>query len=274
MMLSRMRSGGAWWPWSGQTVVVLAVLVVGTAFQQRPVVGQVVRGVVVERATRKPIARITVSLVGSDSSTPRTAVTDGAGVFRFAAPAGVAYRLRVVEPAYTEVESGLFVLSSGDSIDVTVELVPKAVQADSVAVGDAGRWPYLESVGFFERQRRGRGTFLTPAEVDRRKPVRASDLFYGMAGVQVVRDEASGPSRRVLLRGASTTSTRGICYPSVMIDGSVVRDGGMEPGTPLDDLVPAERIRAVEVYPGNGGLPGRLSGQTSPCGAILIWTRQ
>lgn len=39
------------------------------------------------------------------------------------------------------------------------------------------------------------------------------------------------------------------------------------------DLVTVQGIAAIEVYPGQGGMPGWVSGNVSPCGAVLLWTK-
>ncbi len=70
--------------------------------------------------------------------------------------------------------------------------------------------------------------------------------------------------------------TRGSCHPSVVLDGVVLRAGGIgKPGDPtLDRLLNPFNIEAVEVYPSPAGVPVQYQGYVSPCGAILAWSRR
>ncbi|MEX0909212.1 MAG: hypothetical protein WDZ58_05545, partial [Gemmatimonadaceae bacterium] len=53
---------------------------------------------------------------------------------------------------------------------------------DTVRV-TASRWRDEHRLGFEARRRTGLGRFLTAAEIARRAPVNASDLFRGIAGL-------------------------------------------------------------------------------------------
>lgn len=120
---------------------------------------------------------------------------------------------------------------------------------------------------------------------------RTADTFRGIFGVEVVSAGAAG-TFDLILRGGRTQvfriqpDTRDgplVCYPSISIDGQVVRVGGVQPNRdsgarPRDvgkwsDLVHPDDLEAVEVYPGGAGMPVQVAGQISPCGAVLIWTR-
>jgi len=69
---------------------------------------------------------------------------------------------------------------------------------------------------------------------------------------------------------------RGKCQPSVVLDGVLLRAGGVgsRGDLSLDDLISPFNVEAVEVYPGPEGVPIQYSGHMSPCGAIIVWSRR
>jgi outer membrane receptor for ferrienterochelin and colicin len=151
----------------------------------------------------------------------------------------------------------------------------------------------LEMAGFYQRQRLGFGSFITRDKIAASPAISLTDLLRRYPGVQVVIDPNSLETD-VILRGTARLDR---CYPSVAIDGMVVRMGGiakllLSQSLPpseqaevekagdsidvgLDTLAPPpEEIEAIELYPSLAGLPPFLVGTTSPCGAVVIWTRR
>lgn len=127
-------------------------------------------------------------------------------------------------------------------------------------------------MGFFERQAKGFGYFLTEDSIAARHPLRPEDLLRGVNGVRVRRD------------GTVLGTSYRACAVSVSIDGLVVSQGGPVRGTEEDVSTPQPRggwtkllhvddIEAIEVYSRPGGVPAWLSGPVSPCGALVIWTK-
>ena len=69
---------------------------------------------------------------------------------------------------------------------------------------------------------------------------------------------------------------RGVCRPTVVLDGVVLRVGGAGNARDLllDDLLNPFNLEAVEVYPSAAGVPVQYQGYMSPCGAILAWSQR
>src|SRR5205807_1943606 len=79
-------------------------------------------------------------------------------------------------------------------------------------------------VGFYRRQRMRFGHIVTRADMDKLNTVVMTDVLHGMAGVQVV-------CRRsrlcdVAMRAGRTMFVRGVCRPTVVLAGVVLRVGG------------------------------------------------
>jgi hypothetical protein len=67
------------------------------------------------------------------------------------------------------------------------------------------------------------------------------------------------------VRGAS-----GYCVPTVFVDGARVTWN--ETRATLDDIVPFESLRAVEVHRGVSGIPIEF-GSFNDCGILVFWTK-
>jgi outer membrane cobalamin receptor len=140
-----------------------------------------------------------------------------------------------------------------------------------VASGAERRLQYLEDAGFYRRKRIGFGHFLTRAEIDRRDPLIMSDLLHDMPGVRVTCVGAR--SCNITMRAATTMFFRGKCEPSIVLDGVLLRAGGVgsRGDLSLDALIDPFDVEAIEVYPGPEGVPVQY---VSPCGAIIVWSRR
>lgn len=148
----------------------------------------------------------------------------------------------------------------GDSTHLEVALDP-VTQLETVRVL-ATRAPVQRVLERFENNRRTRGSgrFITPAMLDARPPLRTADVFRTIPGVQVV----PGPfGDRVIMRAPSLSA---FCTPDLWIDGVRVSND-----LPLDQLVSAQDLLAVEVYASGPRAPAELTGM-SGCGAIVLYT--
>lgn len=144
----------------------------------------------------------------------------------------------------------------GAALDVALD---RAMRLDTVRI-NAQRRP--RGLAQFEENRRlrGSGRFITPEMLEKRPPIRVTDLFRTIPGVRVV----PGPNGdRVVMRGAVFSPW---CTPELWIDGMrAVNDMS------LDFLVSAQDVMAVEVYNSGPSAPAQLTGM-SGCGAIVLYT--
>jgi hypothetical protein len=131
---------------------------------------------------------------------------------------------------------------------------------------------YLTERGFWERYEQGRGQFLTPGEVLASDAMFTPHLLRGME--QVLPQYGVAPWAMWPMLGISE---RRACEPRTFVDDVWLNrpDFGIREGAGLDDIVPIDRVLAVEVYVGPFQAPIRYQGTTydNDCGVILIWTR-
>ena len=114
---------------------------------------------------------------------------------------------------------------------------------------------------YYERRDLGIGHHITREEIDRRAPMRLTDLFRTIPGVSVVSD---GFGRaRLRMRSAR-------CAPLVWIDGSPATAGEFDV-----DVFRPESLEGIEVYTGPATIPAELMWVrgAGSCGVIAVWTR-
>lgn len=153
-------------------------------------------------------------------------------------------------------------------VDVTAELsrvdvaLPEfPTDIDTVRV--LARRPRTQGVlAEFERRRqRGQGIYLDAETIELRRPLTFTDLLRSMPGVEVRSTDA-------MTRAVHMRSTNGLdaCVPLLVIDGARVPMLDMN----LDDVIPADLVRAVEVYPRRMQAPPEY--QDGDCGSVVVWT--
>ena len=162
----------------------------------------------------------------------------------------------------------------------------------------------------FDRRvaRHSGGVFITEADIEKRRPVRTSDLFRGLLGISV--RDTDGVQQLVSNRGVRsniTTSSaptnvgrpvttlppaRGAPPPSSpssstddgsrgpIVDGRkcVLRigvDGQLMDQSFSIDEIPVDAVRGIEAYLGPATIPVEFStmGPDAPCGVVMVWMR-
>lgn len=158
--------------------------------------------------------------------------------------------------------------------DARVELSVDAIALAPIEVTVERREIALETAGFYERRDEGWGRFIDLEDIEEQNPHEMTDLFDGLNGVTLVADRGSPLERYVLMRGGRSESRDpGLCFPMVVIDGTVVHRAGPDPAR-IDHLINSSAIAGVEVYPSSTGVPMQYAGTGSSCGVVLIWTRR
>jgi hypothetical protein len=99
------------------------------------------------------------------------------------------------------------------------------------------------------------GFFFTPEELQRKNLRVASELMRSVPGVQLIQARFGNAIR---MRG---------CRPLVWMDGQRV------PNAELDEVMDANDMAAVEVYPSLAGVPAQYFSPEGRCGTIVVWTR-
>jgi hypothetical protein len=221
--------------------------------------GVLVRGSVLDRETGTPLPNVGVEI----ANTRLVQLTDHDGRFLFERLPLGDHTLRIQHISYATFADRLDVRD--EDLDLTIRLTPQALPLEPMTVIAFSR--RLEHVGFYERQKRGVGTFISRRQIDAMNVQSAADLLRAVPSMRLV------PT--IPRRNAPRTSTtgRGNCRYRFIVDGSrTLADFEM-------DFLAAYAIEGIEVYNGLSEVPAPFRSVTSqdvgnpPCGIIAIWTR-
>ena len=251
----------------------LAALVIAGRMPAQSVVGTLL-----DSASQSPVVGARLILLDSTGTALTAVVSDQDGTFAVGIPHLGTFRFLVSRIGYPVVFSKPFAIDSTINARISLSLPSKPIVLDSVSViaSEAERRiTYLVDAGFYRRKQVGFGHFLTRADIDKRDPQVLTDLLRGMSGVRVS-CRSGFLACDVDMRAARSMFYRGKCQPSVVLDGVVLRAGGIanKGDMTLDQLLNPFNIEAIEVYPGPEGVPVQYSGYLSPCGAIIAWSRR
>lgn len=269
-------------PWTGSLGGILLVALCGPIAAE-----QTVEGFVREEASSVAISGADVTLTNQADGTVVRATSDETGRFSLRIPEVGLYRIGAARIGFEPFVSDAFFVGAGQSVTADLVLKVRPIELAPLDVVTEGRVAELSRAGFYRRMERGFGHFLLREDIEALHANRVTDLFRRLPGVQVVADGAQR-TQDVIMRGGRSKFIRigkplEVCYPSISIDGLLVRAGGPQPanwnssgnrqiGT-WGQLLHPDDVEAVEVYAGGAGLPVQVAGSLSPCGAILIWTR-
>lgn len=230
---------------------------------------QHIRGKVSDATAQTPVAAVKLDLARGSELIAST-LSDSLGRFSLTVPRAGEYELRALRVGYaTTIVPAVRILSS-ETLEVELALAVAAIPLDPLRIVARGRTVsrYLGEVGFYDREQRGVGSFLTRYEIERRGGTLLSDVLRNVSGVRLVRADRTGRRAEIRLRNRR-------CAPSVYLDGAVVRVSG--PARPtdmaLDDVVLSVDIDGIEVYHGPSETPAEFS-RDANCGVVAIWTRR
>lgn len=153
-------------------------------------------------------------------------------------------------------------LSISGSLDsVVVRMVSQALTLSGVSVTAQRQRMNIEA--FYERVRRGMGTYVTRSDIVARRPLSTTDMFRTVPGIRVLRMRGTDG-----VRFNTSSSMRRDCAPMIWLDGQ------RAPGLELGD-VPAGDVEGIELYNGPSTTPMQFSHGPagSACGVVVVWTR-
>ncbi|HET6765494.1 MAG TPA: carboxypeptidase regulatory-like domain-containing protein [Longimicrobiaceae bacterium] len=234
-------------------------------FAAAPLAAQQAGGVldvsVVEDSTGHPLAGVRVQLAAQNLAV--VTGSDGSAVLRGVQPGP--QLLQVNRMGYAPVSAPLQV-SAGDSLPLEIALQPASVQLAGVTARVQVRRA-LQSAGFYTRQKRGLGVFITPEEMQYNE-MRPLHLTVGtLPGVQIVALSEGGVNHYYVASSRSIASTLGgICLMRTYLNGVPLSD------PEIDDIAP-QNISAMEVFRGPSEIPAEYNGTGSACGVVLLWTK-
>lgn len=269
----------------------IAGLVIAAVVQPTSMAGQEVSGLLLESETRQPIVWATVALLDTTFNAVAHTLSSPTGAFVLEAPEAGSFYVLAEALGYEPKADGILELGEGGSVSIEFYLKPKPLEMDSllVAMKRVRTFRYLTEVGYYERQKMGLGTFISPEEIQRRRPFTTADLLRNVPDLYLEQGGNAG-TRVYLIRGGSR------CNPAVLVDGSrTFNDMHTERGGPLTDrqtagsssafkgdredhgvvlerMVDIEDISAVEVHTRATSLPLQYGGTQETCGLLMVWT--
>jgi len=203
-------------------------------------------------------ADVVIRDTGISGSTDHNGVVELAGI-----PAGV----HVIEISCENYESDVLVVTfePGDVKEGDLRLLKAAIELDGIEVVDERVIGALERRGFYEREERGMGRYLSKAKMEERGSVLLSEAVRTLPGVSVIIYE--GSTVAVSRRRGNT------CPLRIYLDGMEMYGFQSDLGPIVDlDTVPLEEVAGVEVYIGLSETPIEYS-RYNQCGVMLIWSR-
>jgi len=183
------------------------------------------------------------------------------------------------------------VLVLGDSMQVTVQLVPIALELPPITVTAEGLNQSLVEHGFYRRMEWGEpALFVTPEELERLRPQQVTGVLRDRPGINLTWVDEGGGKLVPKVWG------RDYCLLNIFVDGIEIngiyytdprdlrpRGGVSFPNEEyhagpqrydlgLDAFILPQSIAAIEIYPSGPGTPIEFR-TTNQCGAIVIWTK-
>lgn len=142
----------------------------------------------------------------------------------------------------------------------------------------------LDLYGFYQRMKDAEkginhGYFITPEDIDIRKPNLILNMAEGIPGVEV-QHNISSPLKDVLKGLTNTGCVMAVYLDRVRLTGGTARllgrDGSSRPereGAFVNELVLPSHVAGMEIYPRAVGAPPQYQSLNAECGVVLIWTK-
>lgn len=227
-------------------------------------------GQITDSETGAAIVGATVTVAGTDAS----ALTNREGSFSISGIPVGRQELVIRHVAYGEPRVAVTV-DNGQSTHVGVTLEPRAIAVEPISVEISRRPMWLESNGFYHRQERSLGQFVTPEMIEQRSFARFSEVLQQVPGVTIRTVCTPRCFERVAMTGATQTE----CIPTFYMDGRQMhvrpapRSSRFAPAglIDLDSFAAPHDLAAVEVYRSIAETPPQYYGR---CGSIVIWTKR
>ena len=223
---------------------------------------QVVRGHLHDSETRGPVINGTVALRNALGTVVARAATDEEGAYELTARNPGTHTLLAVGLGYRSTPTEPFQLAKDQIVTIDISLSPQPLELDPLSV-EARRQRMVAKLthhGFYERQRQGFGSFLTPEQIKQWPAISVVDILVHAPFVYRTEKRRPGQNTGIIIR------RYGACSPAVYIDGN-----RLQPGWDIEDAVSPETVVAVEVFRGTTQIPLQWA-QFETCGVILIWT--
>ncbi len=206
------------------------------------------------------------------------------GLFRIVLPTGGAMSLTLRRLGYRPVTVAL-PAGTDTALFVHLDLIPQQLNAVRVVTSAIQT---LRNKGFYARmaereQGASSGQFITPEEIELRKPSRPTQLLEGRMSIVVRR-----VGKCYVIAQCWVATGFNNCPMQIYLDGqrlmperlmnALNQSGGNLKADEytsvfLDALITPSAIAGIEIYPRGASAPPQYQMMNSTCGVILIWTK-
>jgi hypothetical protein len=224
------------------------------------------QGIVTDRETGQPLDATEVILNGGDTTGTRA---DGTFDMLDAHWARGTNRVEFHRRRYEPVAWEFWMDEEDSEVSISVTLNPLAVELEEVEVDGAAFAVPRKLVGFYQRQRRARGRFIGPEQLERSNVASILDVLRRVPGVDVVRPGGAnlvGSNQYIQLSQASTVCRTLFQQPLVYVDGTLFD---------VDFMLSFDvnHLAAIEIYNGAAEIPAEFNRTGSDCGVLVLWTK-
>lgn len=213
----------------------------------------VVTGKVTEMGSTNAVQDAAVSM----GTVPLTTTTGPDGTFTFREVPPGEYSVQVRHVSYATLTDRV-VVEFGIKTDLNVKMTTSPIELRPIEVET--RSLKLEQVGFYYRQQRGIGSFLTREQIQAVLPLQPTDALRLEPGLSFTR-RRFGPGFAVAGRNG--------CQFRYVINGGRVGET-----FEIDDLI-VDWIEAIEIYRGPASVPAEFTNfakdVAGDCGVMAIW---
>ncbi|HKJ93972.1 MAG TPA: carboxypeptidase-like regulatory domain-containing protein [Longimicrobiales bacterium] len=250
-----------------EVVQPVALLVAGLLLAT-PAAAQALRGFVIDRWTGTRVRYAFIRFRAIDGTDVEAVVSDSAGEFSIRLTPGARYQAEVKAAGYVT-QSDTVQTFRGPTASVLLRLWPEPFPLEPLRVTVSKGNSSLADNGFYHRRQMGFGYFMTAKEIEQPFPVVMTDALHSVPRMRLMCLRPGLCDLRTV--DAASMFFRGMCLPTVVLDGFVLRRGGTGGDLMLDELLNPFNIEAIEVYPSAAGVPAQYM---SPCGAVIAWSKK
>lgn len=245
-------------------VARLIVALAAAAALAAPAAAQRVNGQLLDKASGRPVPGASIMLFvkeknGAPVGAPAvaSATTDDEGEFTVQATEPGMYYLSVRKIGLVPAQTHEFWLGPLTEYTPTIRWETVGITLDTVKITTRGLPLNDWTREFYERRRLTHGIFLTRDDMKGRAATVATDWLIGVRGIRLM---PMGGRTLIAARGGA-----GNCAVDVWLDNVHLIDPD------INQLLRAQDVAAMEVYPGALDAPARYGAQG--CGVLLVWSR-
>lgn len=228
---------------------------------------KVVKGIVVDIATEKPIANTIIMLL-EKKTINAIALSDSTGLFIFENVSVDRFNLVAKRIGYAEVMIGPLLMTKVDTLKLIVKLEVNGILMDEIIVQEKKIDESLKRAGYYDRKESGIGKYLSFKDLMGNTFNKTSDALKTIPNM-IIRDDM-GTITIYSSRYRTGTGLFGSENPKVV----VYIDGILIDNHDLVNTIGPKDIAAIEFYKSSSTAPLQYSGNSRPGGVLLIWTKR